>query len=149
MTSNGGILKNLAVQSPCEAAWERMQGMDTVRHCRQCDRHVYNLAGMNSTEAEELIRRHQGRLCVRLLLRRDGTLVTRDTTVGRRGFLRRAYYAAAAILVMLGFPSCVVQSMGAIDVERKPNCGQPPGPDKSEAHGEEGQKPPKTPSHGR
>ncbi|HET6884038.1 MAG TPA: hypothetical protein VFI31_28045 [Pirellulales bacterium] len=122
-----------------------MPGTDTVRHCHRCDRHVYNVSGMTATQAEHFLRRQQGRVCVRLLRRRDGRLLTRDGMVGRRGFLRCVYYVLAAVLAMAGLPSCVVQSMGAIDVERKPNGAQPPDPDNSE----EGQKSPRTPSHGR
>lgn len=119
MDFNLGVLETIVVQSTCTAAWTAMRGSDSVRHCQACDRNVYNLSGMPRQEAEALLNGYEGRLCVRILRHRDGTVVTGDKTLGRRRFLSRVYYGFAALLAMVGLPSCVHQSLGAIDIRRK------------------------------
>ncbi|MGH9900836.1 MAG: hypothetical protein ACRD68_03250, partial [Pyrinomonadaceae bacterium] len=57
-------LDRVRVAAPCPADWERMTGDHQVRFCGQCERHVYNLSGMTRKEAEALITRTEGRLCV-------------------------------------------------------------------------------------
>jgi TonB family protein len=69
--------------------WHWMSGDDRVRYCRQCNLNVYNLSGMNRWEAEELILRAEGRLCVRFYRRPDGTLLTEDCPVGLRAVKKR------------------------------------------------------------
>jgi hypothetical protein len=61
-----------------------MEGDERVRYCGLCRKSVYNLSGMTPGEAADLIRRTEGNLCVRLLRRRDGTLLTEDCPVGVR-----------------------------------------------------------------
>lgn len=119
-------LQNLAVAVPCRAAWSRMPGTDKVRYCHECNLNVYNLSGMTAREADTLLRSHRGRLCIRLLRRRDGTIVRHGSELGRRRPLRRMLYALAGLLALVGFPSCVVQSLGAIDIEHKPVPAAPP-----------------------
>jgi len=55
---------------------------ERVRHCGECKLNVYNLSEMTQTEAEGLIRKHEGRLCVRYYQRADGTVLTRNCPVG-------------------------------------------------------------------
>lgn len=50
---------------------------------------VYNLSSLSRGEANELIRRSEGRLCVRLFRRTDGTVLTRDCPVGVRALARK------------------------------------------------------------
>ena len=61
-----------------------MYGDDRVRFCGQCSQSVYNLSAMTREEAEDLIRRTEGRLCVRFYKRRDGTILTKNCSVGLR-----------------------------------------------------------------
>lgn len=96
------ILDNIGVAAPCEADWSRMKGDDRVRHCLECRQNVYNLSAMSRREAAALVARCEGRICVRLLQRPDGTLVTRDC----REILRRARqsgtWAFMVALVIVG-----------------------------------------------
>jgi hypothetical protein len=52
---------------------------------------------MTRSEAESLIARTDGRLCVRFYRRRDGSIITRDCPVGLRAIRRRVSYVAKAI----------------------------------------------------
>jgi hypothetical protein len=83
-----------------------MRGDDRVRFCDRCNLDVYNLAGMSRGEAETLVRRSAGRLCVRLYRRQDGTVLTRDCPLGLRALRRKAVHAwsraIAFVAVLLG-----------------------------------------------
>jgi hypothetical protein len=53
---------------------------------------------MTREEAEDLIRRTDGRLCVRFYKRRDGTILTRNCPVGLRAIKERLTGTSAAII---------------------------------------------------
>jgi hypothetical protein len=76
-------LSGLRIARPCNSAWDLMKGDDRVRHCSNCKLNVYNVSGMPTSDAIELIRRKEGRLCMRLLRRKDGTILTADCKGGR------------------------------------------------------------------
>src|SRR5579871_1632905 len=59
------VLDNIRVASPCKAAWDDMVGDDVVRHCKQCDKDVFNLSNMTRDEAEGVIAATAGNLCAR------------------------------------------------------------------------------------
>jgi len=83
-------LNRVSVATPCPADWDRMVGDDRVRFCGQCELNVYNLSAMSTDDAESLIARTEGRLCVRFYRRRDGSIITEDCPVGLRALKRRA-----------------------------------------------------------
>ncbi len=95
-------LEQVKVASPCSASWEAMEGSEKSRFCQGCRKNVYNLSGMTQTEAERLITRMEGRLCVRFYTRSDGTILTQDCPVGlravRKRLAARLSYAAALLL---------------------------------------------------
>ena len=90
-------LDYVRVASPCEADWDQMIGDESARFCGQCSLNVYNLSSMTKSEAESLIARTEGRLCVRFYRRRDGSIITKDCPVGLRAIRRRVSYIAKAI----------------------------------------------------
>jgi Carboxypeptidase regulatory-like domain/Ankyrin repeats (3 copies)/Ankyrin repeats (many copies) len=59
------FLRNLTVPSPCKADWNSMSGNDQVRFCEHCSLQVHNLSAMTRNQAERLVARSKGRLCVR------------------------------------------------------------------------------------
>lgn len=83
------ILNDLRIATPCRASWEAMRGDDRVRFCDSCSKHVYDVSGMTAEAAVTLIRESEGRLCLRLYRRKDGTVLTADCPVGVRSALRR------------------------------------------------------------
>ena len=91
------LLSQIDVAAPCPAPWDEMQGDERVRFCSHCRLNVYNLSEMPRAEAEDLIRRREGRLCVRFYRRHDGTILTRDCPVGIRALRQRLVRAVAAI----------------------------------------------------
>ncbi|HZV01835.1 MAG TPA: hypothetical protein VFF73_34300 [Planctomycetota bacterium] len=89
-------LDGIEVATPCQASWEKMEGDDRVRFCGLCKLNVYNLSGMSRDEAERLVRSAEGRLCVKLMRRSDGTVLTEDCPVGLAARLRRRTLAVAS-----------------------------------------------------
>ena len=94
-------LDHVQVAAPCKADWDQMIGSDRVRFCGQCSLNVYNLSAMNRPDAESLIARTEGRLCVRFYRRGDGSIITKDCPVGLRAISRRVTYVAKAISSMV------------------------------------------------
>jgi hypothetical protein len=91
-------LDHVQVAAPCKADWNQMIGSERMRLCGECNLNVYNLSGMTRFEAESLIARNEGRLCVRFYRRRDGSIITQDCPVGLRAIQRRVSYLAKAII---------------------------------------------------
>jgi hypothetical protein len=77
----------LDIATPCRKSWAGMAGGRRVRGCRQ---NVYHLSDLSERDAVALVRRVEGRLCVRYFVRPDGTVLTRDRreTLGRRLLFR-------------------------------------------------------------
>jgi hypothetical protein len=90
-------LDHVQVAAPCTADWEQMIGSERMRFCGECNLNVYNLSGMTRLEAESLIARNEGRLCVRFYRRFDGSIITNDCPVGLRAIQRRVSYFVKAI----------------------------------------------------
>ncbi len=108
-------LANGSVAAPCPADWDGMIGGDRVRFCSQCQLNVYNLSTMSKFEAESLIARTEGRLCVRFYRRRDGSILTDNCPVGLRALRRRALRIKTAVASsVLGFLAGV-GSNGAVN----------------------------------
>ncbi|MCB9832074.1 MAG: hypothetical protein H6807_06315 [Planctomycetes bacterium] len=101
-------LNDLKIATPCPESWADMRGDDRRRFCKRCAMNVYDLSGMTRAEAAALVGEAEGRLCIRLHRRRDGTVITRDCPVGlaaRTGRFLKA--CAAGLLTLLGFlPGC-------------------------------------------
>lgn len=90
-------LDNIKIASPCNADWDQMIGNDRARFCGQCNLNVYNLSSMTREEAELLMGKTEGRLCVRYYRRADGSVMTQDCPVGLRALRRRMSYVARAV----------------------------------------------------
>ncbi|MEM1023709.1 MAG: hypothetical protein AAGD10_08885 [Myxococcota bacterium] len=105
MTERLPVLDRLQIATPCHAKWADMAGDDRRRFCGGCQKHVYNFAVMTAEESVDLIHRTEGRLCVRLFRRADGTILTADCPVGLRARLKwarhRTWATAAAIVTSL------------------------------------------------
>jgi hypothetical protein len=81
--------QNVRIASPCSADWTLMKGDDRVRYCPACNLKVYNLSAMPEREAQALVTRREGRLCVRFYRRKDGTILTQNCPVGLQAVMRK------------------------------------------------------------
>lgn len=101
-------LDQIRIASPCNVGWDQMQGDERIRNCSQCHLNVYNIAEMSKVEAEALIARQLDgkRVCVRLMRRHDGTILTKDCPVGHRRIqmlkLKIHSFRLAVIALILG-----------------------------------------------
>ncbi len=88
----------IRVARPCNSNWDLMPGDDRKRHCSNCSKDVYNVEGLARSEAIALVNSGEGRVCMRLYRRSDGTVVTSDCAGSRAvvGRSRRRVFAAAA-----------------------------------------------------
>ena len=85
-----------------------MIGTERTRFCGECKLNVYNLSGMTSDEAENLLMNSEGRLCVRFYRRADGSILTKDCPVGWQAIKQRVSKTATA------FASLVFAALGGI-----------------------------------
>lgn len=98
-----------------------MSGDDRSRLCGQCNRTVYNISGLSRAEASNLIENREGRMCIRLHRRPDGTVISNDCPKGLRAYrIRVAKYASSAFAAVLG-----LFSMG--NAQRPPTVGDSQG----------------------
>jgi hypothetical protein len=125
-------LDHVRIAAPCKADWDSMFGDERVRFCGQCNLNVYNLSEMTKSDAELLVARTEGRLCVRFYRRVDGSILTRNCPIGLRAIKRRLSRVASAVgtalvsfLAGLGFYGIVNRERhdpgylaGAIDFSR-------------------------------
>jgi hypothetical protein len=95
------LLQQIEIAAPCNASWDDMDGNEQMRFCNQCSLHVYNLSAMTAAAAEELILSREGKLCVRLYRRADGTVLTEDCPKGLEKLRRRMKIMAGAVAAAL------------------------------------------------
>ncbi len=91
-------LKQIQVPEPCGEDWDAMDGDARRRFCAGCGCHVHDLSAMTGAEAQRLLDRADGRLCVRFQTRPDGTPLTQEgaSTRAVRGRWPRRFTAAAS-----------------------------------------------------
>ncbi len=100
-------LNKIRIAKPCPASWDEMSGNDRVRFCAHCQKNVFNLSTMGADDAAVLVREKEGKLCARMYLRVDGTLLTNDCPVGIAKYRRNvAMSLSSAAAVMLFVAGC-------------------------------------------
>ena len=98
-------LRVIQIESPCTRPWDEMEGFGPMRFCNACDQNVYDLSQLTAPEADELIELFEGSVCVRLVQRADGTLVSADCTEPsalkkRRRVIRMMAMGAASVALV-------------------------------------------------
>jgi hypothetical protein len=82
---NATVLEELGVvkiASPCTVPWSSMKGDSAVRFCDQCQLNVYNVESLTSYQVRDLMLKTEGRICMRIFKRFDGTVLTKDCPRG-------------------------------------------------------------------
>jgi hypothetical protein len=112
-----------------------MRGDDQVRFCKHCSLNVYNLSAMTRDAAERLVAEREGRLCIRMYRRLDGTVVTADCEGAIRLAARRvgrlAKAATAVVLTAALAPLGFSRWLSAAPTDKSstpPVCVTPPQP---------------------
>ena len=119
-------LDHLKIAAPCSADWDQMFSFEDkrVRFCSQCNLNVYNLSGMNRREAEDLITKTEGRLCVRFYCKADGSVLTQNCPVGLKKIKRRV---ARVAQVVIGMALSIVSGFGLYIYHLGRKSDGPPG----------------------
>jgi hypothetical protein len=115
-------LDQLSIAKPCSANWDEMSGDERVRHCGLCKLNVYNLTSMSTEDAEALIREKEGKLCVRMFKRADGTLLAQDCPVGLAKLRKRMAWLAGAMAASFFFAAGSVLAKMGFQGERNPTA---------------------------
>ena len=116
------------VPVPCHVDWNGMMRIDReglVRFCDSCDKPVYDSQSMTRAQMRDLITRHEGPgRCMRLHVRPDGTIVTRDCfapllRLGRLLWLKTALLGMTFWAAAFG---CAPWSSAFREPYRSPGC---------------------------
>lgn len=108
----------IEIASPCTVPWETMPGNERVRFCGQCRQNVFNVEALSRDEARRLIASQEGRVCVRMLRRPDGTVVTADCWSRLRAARRRGILPFIAMLLIVGLAELVAIGSGLSGLRR-------------------------------
>jgi hypothetical protein len=117
------MLEQIEIASPCKADWSKMTGDERVRFCGLCRLNVYNLSGMSRADAEALVKKAEGKVCVRFWKREDGTVITQDCPIGiriARKIRRSVAFAAATIAGALGLTAAFLRPSNGESILLKP-----------------------------
>ena len=114
------VAMDLRISSPCPMKWNDLTGNDRIRYCGQCKLNVYNLAEMPDAEVDALVRKTEGRLCVRLFLRGDRTATLRDCPTALKQRLMRRF-ATVGVVFFLGVFGWLFRGMEGPDRSRLPD----------------------------
>ena len=115
-------LELVQVQEPCTVPWSSMKGDERIRRCELCRKDVYNLSGMTRAQAELLLDGSQEKLCVRMVRRADGTVMTSDCTRDRTRALRRAARRSMAFGLAMAAAVAGVLGTAAVAIANEPLC---------------------------
>ena len=109
------FLKNITIPQPCNADWDSMIGNDQVRFCKHCNLDVHNLSSLTRSQAERLVARSNGRLCIRYYRDPLGVPLTQPVKQKLHHIGRRvSRIAAGAFTATLSVSSAIAQqSSGA------------------------------------
>lgn len=101
-------IKKVEIATPCSVPWSSMSGDQAVRFCGKCSKNVYNVSEMHELDLLEMIKQKEGKVCLRVFRRRDGTIITKDCPVGRFALgLRQAIVGLVALLGGLAAPGII------------------------------------------
>jgi hypothetical protein len=89
-----------------------MRGDDAVRFCGKCGKNVYDVRSLTRQEALDLVEKAEGRVCMQLSWRRDGTLATGDCWARLRRARRRGLLALLAALPVILLAQLWSQAFG-------------------------------------
>ena len=119
------FLDSMTIPSPCDADWDSMIGNDQMRFCEHCNLDVHNISSMTRTQAQRLVSRSNGRLCVRYHSDSTGQPLTLPLIQKLHRINRRvSRIAAGAFTASLSITSAVAQNSSSRYIPRPPEAVQ-------------------------
>jgi hypothetical protein len=125
-------IDQIEISSPCTVPWDAMRaavgagGDGRVRFCGQCRQNVYNVEALSRGEARRLIAAREGRVCVRILRRPDGTVVTADCWARLRAARRRGLLPFLGMMVLVGLTELIAIGVGLVRLKGLMGGAPPP-----------------------
>ena len=121
-------IDEIDISTPCTVSWDQMRprgGDGRVRYCGQCRQNVYDVEAMSRAEAHRQITAREGRVCVRILRRPDGTVVTADCWARLRAARRHGVLPFLGMMMLVGLMELVAIGAG-LGRLRRLMAGGPP-----------------------
>jgi ankyrin repeat protein len=97
MKKRKDLLDRVSVEKPCTMDWDKMFGNDEVRFCEHCAKSVHNLSMMTRKDAERLVKKSNGNLCIRYYTDKNKKIAFRNAPVRITRLGRRVSQFAASI----------------------------------------------------
>lgn len=126
MKKRKDLLDRVSVEKPCTADWEKMFGNDEVRFCEHCVKQVHNLSAMTRKDAERLIKKSNGDLCIRYYTDKNKRIAFYEdapvqiTRLGRRV----SQFAASVFTAALSVSAVAAQGGARIALETPTETAQ-------------------------
>ncbi len=117
-------LDSLKIADPCTEPWENMDGTNKQRFCGSCEKDVFNLSAYSRREAERIVRKSNGRICIRFARLPDGRTITADRPLFQ--ISKRAGSLAAGVMATTLSISGVAYSQGGYFGTSKVGREEPP-----------------------
>lgn len=105
VTMAKNLIDRISVESPCSESWDEMTGNANVRFCSHCSKDVHNLSEITRKQAEALIKRSNGKLCVRYRADQNGRVINQPPMLTK--ITRRATVAAGVLAASLAAGTAV------------------------------------------
>jgi hypothetical protein len=121
------LVQKLSIAAPCDVPWDSMEGDERTRFCSQCKLNVYNIAEMSTKDAAALVRKNEGKVCLKLYMRADGTVITDNCPVGLRKIRDRMKRVAVAVITSLAWVGLIssAQAQGLVGAPIDSKYGVP------------------------
>ncbi len=114
------FLKSISAAAPCTSRWAAMPGTDRVRRCSACGNCVYRVQGLSTGDGDALIAWAEGRAVGSRFTRDDGTVMTRDCSLGRQAEQARLHRLGRSRWAALGFVVVGFLGLAASAPEERP-----------------------------
>ncbi|MBL8193468.1 MAG: carboxypeptidase regulatory-like domain-containing protein [Blastocatellia bacterium] len=124
MTRNKLETINLAFSCPMD--WDKMAGDNQTRYCPECKLNVHNISSLSSIEATKLINSNEKGLCIKLYRRLDGTVLTKDCSIGIKVIKKKitTNMAVASLAILLCLSN--VNAQTPVNLPQSPQVSQFP-----------------------
>ena len=128
--SKNSFIDAVEVKTPCSEEWDEMAGNDVVRFCSHCSKNVNDLSAMTRRQAEKLVRRSGGSLCVRYRKQPETGLpvfAQKFNRLAARSGVTAGVLGAALMLADGAYAQAGSPAVEVVQVEQAPRNGEPAG----------------------
>ncbi|HEX8396018.1 MAG TPA: ankyrin repeat domain-containing protein [Pyrinomonadaceae bacterium] len=125
MKKQKDLLDRVSVEKPCTMDWDKMFGNEEVRFCEHCAKSVHNLSMMTRKDAERLVKKSNGNLCIRYYTDKNKKIALRDAPVQITRLGRRvSQFAASVFTAALSVSAVAAQGSARIAPETPTETAQ-------------------------